>query len=57
MNPKSSSHGQAGHMPTSGPGMLKEKYGFFFATLQMETACLDESGAEAIDTTRTASEG
>ena len=57
MNPKSSSHEQAGHMPTSGPGMLKEKYGFFFATLQVETACLDESGAEAIDITRTASEG
>lgn len=35
-------------------GMLKEKYGFFFATLQVETACLDESGAEAIDITRTA---
>ncbi|MEQ3681652.1 MAG: cation diffusion facilitator family transporter [Alcanivorax sp.] len=38
-------------------GMLKEKYGFFFATLQVETACLDESGAEAIDITRTAGEG
>jgi len=31
---------------------LKEKYGFFFVTLQVETACLDESGAEAIDITR-----
>jgi cobalt-zinc-cadmium efflux system protein len=38
-------------------GMLKEKYDFFFATLQVETACLDESGAEAIDITRTAGEG
>jgi cobalt-zinc-cadmium efflux system protein len=38
-------------------GMLKEKYGFFFATLQVETACLDESGAEAIDITRTAGDG
>lgn len=29
--------------------MLKSKFGFFFVTLQVETACLDESGAEAID--------
>jgi cobalt-zinc-cadmium efflux system protein len=33
-------------------GMLKDKYGFFFTTLQVETACLDESSAEAIDVTR-----
>ncbi len=36
--------------------MLMEDYGFFFATLQVETACLDESGAEAIDITRTPDE-
>ena len=34
--------------------MLKEKFGFFFVTLQVEDTCLDESGAEAIDVTRTA---
>ncbi|MFG6159555.1 cation diffusion facilitator family transporter [Halomonas sp. 1390] len=37
--------------------MLKDQYGFFFATLQVETACLDESGAEAIDVTHVASKG
>jgi cobalt-zinc-cadmium efflux system protein len=37
--------------------MLKEKFGFFFATLQVESSCLDESGAEAIDITRTSGEG
>jgi len=36
---------------------LKEKYGFFFVTLQVETACLDESGAEPIDITREESDG
>ncbi|MES1945340.1 cation diffusion facilitator family transporter [Salinisphaera sp. PC39] len=33
-------------------GMLKDRFGFFFATLQVESTCLDESGAEAIDITR-----
>lgn len=32
--------------------LLKERFGFFFVTLQVETACLDESDAEAIDVTR-----
>lgn len=32
--------------------MLKREFRFFFVTLQVETACLDESGAEAIDVTR-----
>ncbi|RFF28026.1 MULTISPECIES: cation diffusion facilitator family transporter [unclassified Wenzhouxiangella] len=31
--------------------MLKSNYGFFFATLQIEQECLDESGAEDIDIT------
>ena len=35
-------------------GMLKEEYGFFFATLQVEAICLDESDATAIDVTRAA---
>ncbi|RDD62037.1 cation diffusion facilitator family transporter [Ferruginivarius sediminum] len=35
-------------------GMLKRKFGFFFVTLQVESVCLDESGAEAIDVTRLA---
>ena len=39
---------------TAAYDMLKAKYGFFFATLQVETACLDESGAEAIEITRAA---
>lgn len=32
--------------------MLRDHFGFFFVTLQMEDRCLDESGAEAIDITR-----
>jgi cobalt-zinc-cadmium efflux system protein len=30
---------------------LKQDFGFFFASIQVETACLDESGAEEIDIT------
>ena len=33
--------------------MLRERFGFFFVTLQVEDHCLDESGAEKIDITRT----
>jgi len=29
--------------------MLRERFGFFFVTLQVEDRCLDESGAEMID--------
>lgn len=29
--------------------VLRETFGFFFVTLQVETRCLDESGAEGID--------
>src|SRR5690625_292069 len=32
--------------------MLKNRYDFFFSTLQVETACPDESDAEAIDVMR-----
>ncbi|WP_026987799.1 cation diffusion facilitator family transporter [Fodinicurvata fenggangensis] len=38
-------------------GMVKKRFGFFFVTLQVESACLDESGAEAIDVTRPAPQG
>lgn len=31
---------------------LRERFGFFFVTLQVESTCLDEAGAEAIDVTR-----
>ena len=34
--------------------MLKEKFGIYFSTLQIEETCMDEAGAEAIDITRTA---
>jgi len=34
--------------------LLKEKFGFYFSTIQMEETCLDEAGAEAIDFTKTA---
>ncbi len=33
---------------------VKERFGFFFVTLQVETSCLDEAGSEAIDITRAA---
>lgn len=33
-------------------GMLRDRFGFFFVTLQVEDRCLDESGAETIDITR-----
>ncbi|HSH27193.1 MAG TPA: cation diffusion facilitator family transporter [Wenzhouxiangella sp.] len=36
---------------------LKSDYGFFFSTLQIERQCLDESGAEDIDITRTEDPG
>ncbi|WP_342635554.1 cation diffusion facilitator family transporter [Antarcticimicrobium luteum] len=32
--------------------LLRERFGFFFVTLQVEDRCLDESGAESIDVTR-----
>jgi len=38
-------------------GRVKERFGFFFVTLQVEAVCLDESGAEAIDVTRDAPAG
>jgi len=31
--------------------LLRRDHGFFFVTLQTETECLDESGAETIDIT------
>ncbi len=37
--------------------MLRERFGFFFVTLQVEEGCLDESGAEAIDVTGSAPSG
>src|SRR6056297_2573525 len=33
-------------------GMLRDRFGFFFVTLQVEDRCLDESGTEPIDITR-----
>lgn len=37
--------------------MLREDHGFFFVTLQTETECLDESGAEMIDITSDRQDG
>ncbi|MBM1558496.1 cation transporter [Sulfitobacter mediterraneus] len=36
---------------------LRETFGFFFVTLQIETHCLDESGAETIDLSAIETEG
>ena len=45
-----------GHYPQdvlkAAHGMLRDRFGFFLVTLQVETRCLDESGAETIDITR-----
>lgn len=35
-------------------GVLRDRFGFYFSTVQIETACLDESHASAIDVTRSA---
>ena len=37
--------------------LLREKFGFFFVTLQVEDRCLDETGAEMIDIARQLMEG
>lgn len=37
--------------------VVKERFGFYFVTLQVEDICLDESGAEAIDVRLTATDG
>jgi cobalt-zinc-cadmium efflux system protein len=37
--------------------MLRKTFGFFFVTLQVETQCLDESGAEDIDLSGTGRNG
>jgi len=37
--------------------LLRKEYGFFFVTLQVEVACVDESGAEEIDLSETAKKG
>ncbi|MCB1522417.1 MAG: cation transporter [Hyphomicrobiaceae bacterium] len=46
-----------GHDPqtalTTAHAMVRERYGFMFATLQVEDRCLDESGAERINIGRT----
>ena len=34
--------------------LLKEKFGLYFSTIQIEVTCLDEVGAEAIDITKVA---
>jgi len=47
-----------GHDPQAvletGHRMIRERFGFFFATLQVEQRCLDEGGAESIDITHAA---
>ncbi|WP_306119273.1 MULTISPECIES: cation diffusion facilitator family transporter [unclassified Roseitalea] len=41
--------GQAADILNRAHEMLRERFGFFFATLQIETECLDEDAAAAID--------
>lgn len=40
------------HILRAAHRLLKEKYGLYFSTLQIEENCLDEEGVEAIDVTR-----
>ncbi len=37
--------------------LLRDQFGFYFATLQVETKCLDEGTAAAIDVTGKGSDG
>lgn len=41
------------HVLEAAHNLLRERFGFFFVTLQIEDRCLDETGAEQIDITRT----
>ncbi|WP_245412799.1 cation diffusion facilitator family transporter [Oceaniradius stylonematis] len=45
-------HGDAGELLQTAHALLRERFGFFFVTLQIETACLDETASDAIDVTR-----
>ena len=47
-----SSDTDAGELLLAAHQVLKEKFGFFFSTLQVEDRCLDEAGAEDIDITQ-----
>ena len=42
-------HSDAQVILTRAHALLRDEYGFFFATLQLESECLDEAGAGAID--------
>jgi cobalt-zinc-cadmium efflux system protein len=42
----------SGAILRSGNELLKKQFGFFFVTLQIEDVCLDESGTEMVDVTR-----
>lgn len=43
--------GNPQHVLAEAHRRVKERFGFFFVTLQVEDVCLDESGAKAIDVT------
>lgn len=49
--------GEAQRILEAAHEMLKSRFGFFFATLQIETRCLDETGTEPIDITRERNHG
>ena len=44
--------GDAGELLKTANGVLRERFGFFFVTLQIESVCLDEAGSNAIDITK-----
>lgn len=41
---------ETSHIQRQVHALLKDKFGFFFSTVQLETTCLDESASRAIDT-------
>ncbi len=41
---------KVGDVQMSAHGILREKFGFYFTTIQVESRCLDEDHAQAIDT-------
>lgn len=52
MRTKAEWRGDTGELLKTANGMLREQFGFFFVTLQIESVCLDEAGSDAIDVTK-----
>lgn len=49
--------GRTGELHRQVHSLLKDEFGFFFSTVQLETVCLDESASQAIDTSISSEQG